>query len=220
MTDEPSGRNLDGDAPVVEAVVETDEATIAGDAELERTIGLGGGLAIGIGTMIGAGIFVFPGLAGGEIGTAATASFAVGGVIALLVALPTSELATAMPRSGGGYYFISRGLGTLAGTAAEDGDAGTPAGTGDAAAERLRETGLDVETALAAADSPFDALIDAVPGRDAVVMGERAPSFRSLVFGDESERVAAASVGPVLVVRDRPESGEGDAEATSPGDEE
>jgi amino acid transporter len=116
MTDEPSGRNLDGDAPVAETVVETDEATIAGDAELERTIGLTGGLAIGIGTMIGAGIFVFPGLAGGEIGTAASASFAVGGVIALLVALPTSELATAMPRSGGGYYFISRGLGTLAGT--------------------------------------------------------------------------------------------------------
>ncbi|ELZ61214.1 MULTISPECIES: APC family permease [Halorubrum] len=116
MTDEPSGRNLDGDAPVAEAVVETDEATITEDAELERTIGLTGGLAIGIGTMIGAGIFVFPGLAGGEIGAAASASFAVGGLIALLVALPTSELATAMPRSGGGYYFISRGLGTLAGT--------------------------------------------------------------------------------------------------------
>jgi len=32
-------------------------------------------------------------------------------------------------------------------------------------------------------------------------MGERAPSFRSLVFGEESERVAAESVGPVLVVR-------------------
>lgn len=116
MTDEPSGRNIDGDAPVAEAVVETEEATITEEAELERTIGLTGGLAIGIGTMIGAGIFVFPGLAGGEIGTAATASFGVGGLIALLVALPTSELATAMPRSGGGYYFISRGLGTLAGT--------------------------------------------------------------------------------------------------------
>jgi len=116
MTDEPSGRNLDGDAPVAEAVVETEEATITEDAELERTIGLTGGLAIGIGTMIGAGIFVFPGLAGGKIGTAASASFAVGGLIALLVALPTSELATAMPRSGGGYYFISRGLGTLPGT--------------------------------------------------------------------------------------------------------
>jgi amino acid transporter len=66
--------------------------------------------------MIGAGIFVFPGLAGAEVGTAATVSFSIGGLVALLVALPTSELATAMPKSGGGYYFISRGLGTLAGT--------------------------------------------------------------------------------------------------------
>ncbi len=31
------------------------------------------------------------------------------------MALPTSELATAMPRSGGGYYFISRGMGTAYG---------------------------------------------------------------------------------------------------------
>jgi amino acid transporter len=65
--------------------------------------------------MIGAGIFVFPGLAAGRAGPAAAASFAIGAVIALLVALPASELATAMPKSGGGYYFISRGLGALAG---------------------------------------------------------------------------------------------------------
>ncbi|MFP4632246.1 MAG: APC family permease [Halobacteriales archaeon] len=113
---EDLGENVEGVSPDVEASVETDEATITDDSELERTLGLTGGLAIGVGTMIGAGIFVFPGLAGAEVGTAATASFAVGGVIALLVALPTSELATAMPKSGGGYYFISRGLGTLAGT--------------------------------------------------------------------------------------------------------
>jgi amino acid transporter len=116
MSTEPSGTNIEGDAPVSETVVETDEATITDDAELERTLGLVGGFAIGIGTMIGAGIFVFPGLAGAKVGTAATASFAVSGVVALLVAVPTSELATAMPKSGGGYYFISRGLGTLAGT--------------------------------------------------------------------------------------------------------
>lgn len=116
MSDESVGTNIEGDVPVTDPVVETDEATITDESELERTLGLTGGLAIGIGTMIGAGIFVFPGLAGAEVGTAATASFAIGGVIALLVALPTSELATAMPKSGGGYYFISRGLGTLAGT--------------------------------------------------------------------------------------------------------
>ncbi len=116
MSDGPAGTNIEGEAPVAETVVETDEATITDDSELERTLGLAGGLAIGIGTMIGAGIFVFPGLAGARVGTAATASFAIGGIIALLVALPTSELATSMPKSGGGYYFISRALGTLAGT--------------------------------------------------------------------------------------------------------
>ena len=116
MAADELGTNVEGEAPDVEPTVETDSATITGTAELERTLGLTGGLAIGIGTMIGAGIFVFPGLAGAAVGTAATAAFGIGGVIALLVALPTSELATAMPKSGGGYYFISRGLGTLAGT--------------------------------------------------------------------------------------------------------
>ncbi|MFC7097202.1 APC family permease [Halobaculum marinum] len=110
------GTNIEGDAPDVERAVEADETTYTEDADLERTLGLPGGLAIGVGTMIGAGIFVFPGLAAGRAGPAAAGSFALGGLVALLVALPTSELATAMPKSGGGYYFISRGLGTLAGT--------------------------------------------------------------------------------------------------------
>ena len=115
MSQAPGGTNVAGEEPVAETVVETDEATVTENAELERTIGLTGGLAIGVGTMIGAGIFVFPGLAAGNAGPAAAASFGIGMVVALLVALPASELATAMPKSGGGYYFISRGLGTLAG---------------------------------------------------------------------------------------------------------
>jgi len=112
-----TGENREGEAPEPVATEVEDEATVdeAQGVELERTIGLGGGVAIGVGTMIGAGIFVFPGIAAGEAGPAAAASFAIGAVVALLVALPASELATAMPRSGGGYYFISRGLGTLTG---------------------------------------------------------------------------------------------------------
>ncbi len=115
--DQPTGEgtNIEGEAPVIELTVETDEASVTEDAELERTLDLSGGLAIGIGTMIGAGIFVFPGLAAGRAGPAAAASFAIGAVVALLVALPASELATAMPKSGGGYYYVSRGLGALAG---------------------------------------------------------------------------------------------------------
>jgi len=116
MDDQPAGstgQNVAGEVPDEEPQAVTDETTVHDDdVELERTIGLSGGLAIGVGTMIGAGIFVFPGLAAENAGLAATLSFAIGGVVALLVALPTSELATAMPRSGGGYYFISRGLGT------------------------------------------------------------------------------------------------------------
>ncbi|NHN48407.1 amino acid permease [Halostella sp. JP-L12] len=113
---ETTGRNVAGETPAEEPEAVTDDVTIHDEGvELERTIGLVGGLAIGIGTMIGAGIFVFPGLAASNAGPAAALSFAIGGVIALLVALPTSELATAMPRSGGGYYFISRGMGTAYG---------------------------------------------------------------------------------------------------------
>ena len=125
--------------------------------------------------------------------------------------------------------FLAAGAGTVGDGAADAAASGGPApgdggDAGDgadarlaAAADRLREAGLDVDTATAAQSSPFDALIDAVPGHDAVVMGERAPSFRSFVFGDESERVAAASVGPVLVVRDRRESGGEGAEAMPEG---
>ena len=93
--DGTSGQNIDGEAPVSETVVETEAVTVTENAELERTIGLSGGLAIGIGTMIGAGIFVLPGLAAGRAGPAAALSFGIGAIIALLVALPTSELATA-----------------------------------------------------------------------------------------------------------------------------
>jgi amino acid transporter len=110
--------NRDGETPAIVAGPEgvTDETTVTEEgSELERSIGLVGGLSIGVGTMIGAGIFVFPGLAAGRAGPAAAGSFAIGAVIALLVALPASELATAMPKSGGGYYFISRALGALPG---------------------------------------------------------------------------------------------------------
>jgi hypothetical protein len=56
-------------------------------------------------------------------------------------------------------------------------------------------------------------------------MGERAPSLRSLLFGEESERVASETVGPVLVVRRREQGGDGDegdseSEGATPADGE
>ncbi|MEF8799656.1 MAG: APC family permease [Halolamina sp.] len=110
--------NVAGESPeqIAQPTEAEGETTVTEEGtELERSIGLVGGISIGVGTMIGAGIFVFPGLAAGRAGPAAAGSFAIGAVVALLVALPASELATAMPKSGGGYYFISRGLGALPG---------------------------------------------------------------------------------------------------------
>ena len=78
----------------------------------------------------------------------------------------------------------------------------------ETAADRLRDAKLDVTAEHQPDGSPFDALMDAVPGHDAIVMGEKAPSLHSLVFGDEPDRVAAASVGPVLVVRNEDRHGE------------
>ena len=101
---------LSGDSPP------RDRADGDRERSLERSLGLHEALAVGVGTMVGAGIFVFPGLAAGRAGPASMISFAVGAGIALLVALPTAELATAMPRSGGVYHFVSRGLGPVAGT--------------------------------------------------------------------------------------------------------
>ena len=77
----------------------------------------------------------------------------------------------------------------------------------DEAATILSDRGIDVRTELAVDGAPLGALVEAVAGHDAVVMGERAPSLRSFVFGEEAERVAAETVGPVLVVRrdERPE---------------
>lgn len=85
-------------------------------AKLKRTIGFISATSIGLGAMLGAGIFVFPGLAGGQAGFAAILSFLIGGIIALAVAACTAELATAMPTSGGGYFFVSRTFGKFSGT--------------------------------------------------------------------------------------------------------
>lgn len=75
-----------------------------------------------------------------------------------------------------------------------------------ASADRLREAGVNVSTNRVVSDRPFEALVEAVPGHDAVVVGESAPSLLEFLLGEESERLAAASVGPVLVVRRDPDA--------------
>ncbi|WP_440764819.1 amino acid permease [Natronorubrum sp. DTA7] len=93
-----------------------------GDEELAKDLGLVSALAIGIGTMVGAGIFVLPGIAAREAGPIVVLSFLIGGSIAMINALSVSELGTAMPKAGGAYYYINRALGPLFGSISGMGD--------------------------------------------------------------------------------------------------
>ncbi len=84
--------------------------------QLSRTLGVYAVFATAAGTMIGAGIFILPSLAAETAGPGAALSFLIAGGIALITALAVSELATAMPKAGGGYFFVSRAMGPLLGT--------------------------------------------------------------------------------------------------------
>ena len=88
------------------------------DRSLPKELGLMAALTIGIGTMVGAGVFVLPAPAFAEAGPAAVAAFVIGGFVALFTALTISELGTAMPRAGGAYYYIDDALGPLLGSVA------------------------------------------------------------------------------------------------------
>lgn len=82
----------------------TEEKT--NNATFARDLGLFDATMIGVGAMIGAGIFVLTGIAAGEAGPASILSFALNGAVTLLTAFAYAELASAIPRAGGGYSFV------------------------------------------------------------------------------------------------------------------
>ncbi|EMA13120.1 amino acid permease [Haloarcula marismortui] len=88
------------------------------EEDLAKDLGPLAALTIGVGTMIGAGIFVLPGEAILNAGSLASVAFILGGVIAMFTALSASELGTAMPRSGGAYYYVNHALGPMFGSVA------------------------------------------------------------------------------------------------------
>jgi amino acid transporter/nucleotide-binding universal stress UspA family protein len=66
--------------------------------------------------MIGAGIFILPGIAYTNAGSGAIFSFLIGGIISIATAISMAELATGMPMAGGSYYYISRTMGAAFGS--------------------------------------------------------------------------------------------------------
>ena len=85
---------------------------------LQKQLGPFDVFSIAAGAMISSGLFVLPGLAYAKAGPAIIFAYAFAGMLMLPVLLSKAELATAMPKSGGSYFFVERSLGPLAGTVA------------------------------------------------------------------------------------------------------
>jgi amino acid transporter/nucleotide-binding universal stress UspA family protein len=87
--------------------------TAASDHEvtLSRDLGLFDITMIGVGAMIGAGIFVLTGVAAGKAGPALVLAFLLNGIVTSFTAMAYAELGSAFPEAGGGYLWVKEGLG-------------------------------------------------------------------------------------------------------------
>ncbi len=83
---------------------------------LHKELGLFDVYAISTGAMFSSGFFLLPGLAAAKTGPSVALAYFVAGLFILPAMFSVAELATAMPRAGGAYYFLDRALGPLVGT--------------------------------------------------------------------------------------------------------
>lgn len=91
---------------------ETDRASHS-RGHLLRVLGVGFGIAIGVGSSIGSGIFRTPGTVAGQLGTPFLVFlvWSLGGVYSLLGSSTVAELGAMLPRAGGWYVYAHRAFG-------------------------------------------------------------------------------------------------------------
>lgn len=82
---------------------------------LKKNLGLLSVFSVAAGAMISSGLFVLPGIAFAIAGPAVILAYALAGLLMIPTLFAKAELSTAMPRSGGSYFFIMRSLGPLTG---------------------------------------------------------------------------------------------------------
>lgn len=82
-----------------------------GEVTLSRDLDLFTITMIGVGGMIGAGIFVLTGVAAGTAGPALILAFLLNGVVTSFTAMSYAELGSAFPEAGGGYLWVKEALG-------------------------------------------------------------------------------------------------------------
>jgi APA family basic amino acid/polyamine antiporter len=83
---------------------------------LRKVLNLSDVFAFSTGAMISSGLFVLPGLAYSKAGPAMILSYLLAAILIVPSLLAKAELATAMPKSGGTYFYVDRSLGPVMGT--------------------------------------------------------------------------------------------------------
>ena len=86
--------------------------------DLKRELNLLDIFCMTVGAVISAELFILPGIAYAKAGPSVILSFLIAGIIALPAMLSASELVSAMPKTGGIYYYASKSMGYTIGTIA------------------------------------------------------------------------------------------------------
>src|SRR5215210_3436742 len=104
-----SGGGLFATKPVDQLVAATEEE----ESQLRRSVGLLDLSALGLGAIIGTGIFVILGEAIGDAGPAIVLSFVLAGLTCAFSALSYAELASTIPVAGSAYTYSYATMGEL-----------------------------------------------------------------------------------------------------------
>jgi basic amino acid/polyamine antiporter, APA family len=91
------------------------QSEVPGSSQLKREIGLFGATALGIGAIIGSGIFIVTGIVAGVAGPAMIFSVIIAGVIAVFSAMSVAELGAYLPEEGGTYAYAQKLISPFAG---------------------------------------------------------------------------------------------------------
>lgn len=84
--------------------------------KLRKELNLSEVFCITTGAMLGSGLFVLPGLAHAQAGPAVFISYLLAGLLATIGMLSQAELASAIPKAGGTYFYVTRSMGPAVGT--------------------------------------------------------------------------------------------------------
>ncbi len=83
--------------------------------QLRKQLGVLDVFAVAAGAMISSGLFILPAMAYAKAGPAVIVSYLLASLLIVPSVLTKAELATAMPRAGGTYFYVERSLGPILG---------------------------------------------------------------------------------------------------------